>query len=117
MTDAVISAHKTQLIAGLKYLYGTGTLTRPGTRTSNGRGGFTTTPADPEPIWLQRETDTRMLDGHNVKPDQALIFILNTLAEPKEGNVVESALVGRWSIKDVTLDPVTAVYHCRCDRV
>ena len=91
MTDAAVDVHKTQLIAGLKHLYRTGTLTRPATKTSNGRGGFVSTTADPEPIWLQRENDTRLLAGHNVNLDQALIFVLNTVDEPAEGGVHDAA--------------------------
>ena len=117
MTEAVVDSHKAQLIAGLKYLYRTGTITRPGARVSNGRGGFTTTPATPEPIWLQHETDAKMLERHNVGPDQALIFVLNTVDEPIEGDVIDHAVVGRFSVKHVSTDPVTAVYHCRCDSV
>ena len=115
MTDAVVDVHKAQLIAGLKYIYRTGTITRPATKTSNGRGGFVTPPADPEPIWMQRENDTRLLAGHNVNPDQALIFVLNTVDEPAEGDVLSCVSLGGFVVKDISLDPVSAVYHCRCD--
>jgi len=115
MTDAVVDAHKTQIVASLKLIYRTGTITRPGTKTSNGRGGFVTTPGTPGPIWMQRETDTRLLDGHNVNPDQALIFVLNTIDEPSEGDVLSNAVHGDFVVKDISLDPVGAVYHCRCD--
>ena len=115
MTDAVVETHKNQLIASLKYLYRTGTLTRPSAKVPNGRGGFVTTPGVPEDVWLQRENDTRLLEGHNVNPDQALIFVLNTVDEPAEGDVLGSATLGSFVVKDISLDPVSAVYHCRCD--
>lgn len=115
MSDAAVARHKAILIKNLKRIYHTGTITRPGAKVSNGRGGFTSTPAQPEPVWLQRETEARILAPYNLKPDQALIFVLNTIDAPVEGNKLENSVIGSFIVKDVTLDPVTAVYHCRCD--
>ena len=119
MTDAAVEQHKARLIKSLKRIYRTGTITRPlaASRKSNGRGGFTTTPAPPEDIWIQRETDTRQLTYRNVAPDQALIFVLNTTTAPVEGDVLSCATLGDFQVKDVDHDPVTAVYHCKCDHV
>ena len=115
MSDAAVARHKAQLIRGLKQIYRTGTITRPGAKVSNGRGGFTTAPGTPEKIWLQRETDVRLLTGHNIKPDEALVFVLNTTAEPVEGDTLAHATLGTFLVNDVSLDPVSAVYHCRCE--
>lgn len=119
MTDATVERHKARLIRSLKRIYRTGTITRPlaSSKASNGRGGFTTKPAPPEDIWLQRETDTRQLTYRNVAPDQALIFVLNTTTAPVEGDTLSNAVLGDFQVKDVNLDPVTVVYHCKCDHV
>lgn len=114
MSDVDVASHKAQLIAALKRLYRKGTITRPATPVPNNRGGYTTTPGTPTPIWLQRETEARILAPYNIKPDEALIFVLNTIAEPTEGDVLEAPLVGKFTVRDISLDPVTAVYHCRC---
>lgn len=117
MSDAAVARHKAILIKKLKRIYRTGTITRPGAKVSNGRGGFTTTLGAPEDIWLQRETDTRLLTGLNIRPDEALVFVLNTTTAPVEGDTLAHAVIGSFLVKDVSLDPVSAVYHCRCEHV
>lgn len=117
MSDADVARHKARLIAGLKRLYREGTITRPATatRVSNGRGGFTTTPGTPEPIWLQRENDARLLTYHNITPDKAFIYVLNLVDAPVEGDTLTHATLGSFRVKNVSLDPVGAVFHCECD--
>lgn len=117
MSTAVLRAQKAALITALKTQYGVGALTGRSTPTSNGRGGFTTTPTTAIPVWVQRESAMRELAQRNIAPDMALVFILNTMdVEPQEGDMVTLPDGSEYRIKTIGLDPLDAVYECSAER-
>lgn len=118
MSNAVVSAHASALIAGLKRIYGTGQVVPPnGSPVSNGRGGFTTSESAPVDVYLQRESSAEELYKRNIAPDEALIYVLNTIDETVSANWKITRGGETYRALRVTLDPLNAVYECVCEHV
>ena len=83
-----------------------------GSLVSNGRGGFRSTSVS-EPINALLETRSEMLATKNVESDNALIYVLNEVARPVEGDRIE---IGgdNYFIEAVTFGDAQAVFECKC---
>ena len=85
-----------------------------GALVSNGRGGFTSTSVS-EDINALLETRGEMLATRNVESDEALIYVLNEVARPAEGDRIE---IGgdSYYIEAVSFGDAQAIYECKCRR-